>query len=141
MENIEVIARAVIVKNNKILLCRNKGAAHYYIPGGHVEFGEKAEVALAREFQEEVGAFISNFHFIGISENTYTDEDNVFHHEINLTFSAEIEEKEIISLEDHLEFAWIDLEKFTETKIMPLDLKEKIFSWIKEQKIFWSSEI
>ena len=141
MENIEVIARAVVIKNNKILLCKAKNKPHYYFPGGHVEFGEKAEIALAREFQEEIAVEVFNFNFIGISENTYTDKKEIFHHEINLTFSAEIEEDEVMSREDHLEFAWIDLEKFQETKIMPLDLKAKIGNWFSNKNTFWSSEI
>ena len=140
-KNIEVIARAIVIKNDKILLCKNKQKPHYFIPGGHVEFGEKAEITLVREFQEEVGASVSNFNFIGVSENTYTDEKEIFHHEINLTFSAEIKEDEIISQEDHLEFAWIELEKFSETLVKPEELKEKISCWFINKKIFWSSEI
>ena len=141
MENIEVIARAVVIKNNKILLCKAKNKPHYYFPGGHVEFGEKAQIALAREFQEEIGVNISNLKFIGIAEGVYTDEKGVIHHEINLTFEGQIKEKEIFSQEAHLEFSWIELEKIPETLIKPLDLIGAISRWLSDRKIFWSSEI
>lgn len=140
MENIEVIARALVVKNNKVLLCKAKTKPHYFVPGGHVEFGEKAEIALAREFQEEIKSAVSDLKFIGATEGVYADEKGIFHHEINLIFEGQLQEENIVSQEDHLEFVWIELEKLSETIIKPVGVKEKIISWIKDQKIFWASE-
>jgi len=48
------IARAVIVKDNKILIAKMKGA-HSFLPGGGVELGEGSKSALQRELQEELG--------------------------------------------------------------------------------------
>ena len=49
LAGIETIARGVCVQNGKVLLCRAKGGATTYLPGGHIEFGEKGCAALARE--------------------------------------------------------------------------------------------
>ena len=55
LAGIETIARGVCVQNGKVLLCRAKGGATTYLPGGHIEFGEKGCAALAREVREELG--------------------------------------------------------------------------------------
>jgi|SRR3989344_1072377 len=82
---IEIIARAVIIKNGKVLLCRGKADDYYFFPGGHVEFGEKAETALLRELAEEIGIRVSRPRLIGILENRFTQKGRK-HHEINFVY-------------------------------------------------------
>ena len=50
--SIELIARGVFVRGGAVLLCQNVKHGYYYLPGGHVEFGEAAAVALAREIDD-----------------------------------------------------------------------------------------
>lgn len=49
--------RAIIIKNNKILLLKRKkdDLIYWVLPGGQVEKGEINEFALVRECQEELG--------------------------------------------------------------------------------------
>lgn len=62
--SIEIISRGIFVKDGKILLCRSVEDDHFFLPGGHVEFGESGEVALAREMKEETGERISDPRFV-----------------------------------------------------------------------------
>ena len=50
-KNIHVLARAVIIDDSKIMLCKTTGLNNnfYFLPGGHIENNEKAEDALLRE--------------------------------------------------------------------------------------------
>ncbi len=48
MPHIETIARAVILRRAHVLLCQNKEHGYFYLPGGHVEFGETAADAVKR---------------------------------------------------------------------------------------------
>jgi ADP-ribose pyrophosphatase YjhB (NUDIX family) len=41
------VARGIVFVNGKVLLAHQKGADNPFLPGGHIEFGERAELALA----------------------------------------------------------------------------------------------
>ncbi len=128
-KNIEVIARGIIEDSTKtkILFCSPKSKAYYYLPGGHVEFLEKSEVALAREILEETGMQTksSQYHFVGSDENIFMQNDTV-HHEINLYFTAEegiFKTDEIVSHEDGILFSWINKEDIPNLSIFPESIK------------------
>ena len=57
MQNIRIRVAGILVKDGKILLVRHEknGKSYWLIPGGGMDFGETAEEALVREYQEEVG--------------------------------------------------------------------------------------
>ena len=71
LAGIEIIARGVCVQEGKILLCRAKGGATTYLPGGHVEFGETGRQALVREVEEEMGVDAETGAFLGVVENAF----------------------------------------------------------------------
>jgi len=138
-KNFEICARAIIIKNGKILLCHSKGKNHFFFPGGQVDFGEKTEAALAREIKEEIGAVISNLKFIGTVENYFSEADGE-HHEINIAFSGEIDLDEVAALESHLDFAWKEIPEFSQMAVLPQALKKSVLKWIEDKNIFWSSQ-
>jgi 8-oxo-dGTP pyrophosphatase MutT (NUDIX family) len=49
------IVRGVLIEDNKVLLAQSKGNNNTFLPGGHIELGESAKVALEREIEEELG--------------------------------------------------------------------------------------
>ena len=109
--HIELIARAVIMQDDFILLCKPKAADYFYFPGGHVEFNEDITMALKRELKEETDADIGDIRFIGAWENEFFQ--NSFHespsrkHEVNMVFEAKLASREIKNMEDHIECGWI----------------------------------
>lgn len=140
MGSIELIARAVVIGNNKLLLCRKVGAPWYFLPGGHVEFGEEAKTALAREIKEELGVEETVGDFIGIVENIFAQEGKE-RHEINLIFDVSVEETNPSSREDHIEFVWIGKEELDKEEIYPVALKNSILQWVENKKLFWTSNM
>ena len=105
---IETIARGVCVKDGKVLLCRGKGAASTYLPGGHIEFGETGAEALVREVREEMGLDSTAKEFLGCCEHRF-DQHGKPHAEINLVYELILPpDAEIAAREDWIAFEWRD---------------------------------
>ena len=67
-KEIEILARGVLVRGGHILLCHNRKKKNYFLPGGHIEFGESARGALRREIREETGLVLDRrlLQFVGV---------------------------------------------------------------------------
>ena len=69
LAGIETIARGICVQMGRVLLCRAKGGHSTYLPGGHIEFGEKGREALVREMREEMNVAATAGALVGVVEN------------------------------------------------------------------------
>lgn len=61
----------ILIKDKKILLIKKSRGAYkgmFDLPGGGIEFGEKIERTLEREFKEETGITIKDYSFFGNNE-------------------------------------------------------------------------
>ncbi len=137
-DSFEICVRGIIFKDNKILVCQQKGKDYYFFPGGHVEFGENSQDALIRELKEELNLSLKKVEYIGTVENIYKDkEKKEKHHEINLVFEVKADKVKDKSKEDHLDFFFFDKEKFQKEKVLPLALRNVLIKWLKDKKKFW----
>ena len=105
LAGIETIARGVCVQNGRALLCRAKGGASTYLPGGHIEFGETGRQALAREMKEEMNVAATVGPLLGVVENSFIQHGKP-HAEINLVYQLAIPEGAVKAREDWIEFEW-----------------------------------
>ena len=109
LAGIEIIARGVCVQDGKILLCKAKGGATTYLPGGHVECGETGRQALVREVKEEMGVDAETGAFLGVVENAFQQHGKP-HAEINLVYELKLPvATAACAREDWIEFEWRDL--------------------------------
>ncbi len=117
---IETIARGVCVQDDRVLLCRPKGGARTYLPGGHIEFGESAAQALIREIREEMGVNdVSVCNFLGIVENAFSQADGP-HMEINVVYQMKLPPgAPAVSKEDWIEFEWCPLAEISSRNVLP----------------------
>ena len=133
------IVRGIIRDGDHLLLCKQKEGDYTFLLGGHIDFGEGAKFALAREIKEEIGADVSVGEFRGAIENAW---DN--NCEISLVFEVDHNlTKDVTPLpaspeEEHLEFLWVhqdDLEKYN---LLPSPL----IYWLREGNVeSWGSTI
>lgn len=125
MKNIENIVRLIIKKEDKILLCKNKEFGHYFLPGGHVEFGDTLEKTIYKEMEEELALKeddLFDISFRNYLENTYGENEKM-HHEINFIFEAKLKEGiEIKSQEDHIDFEWFDSNDIDKVNLLPKNI-------------------
>ena len=136
-KEIRPIALGLAIKNNKLLVSEGfdkvKNETFYRCLGGGIEFLEKSEEALKREFLEEINIDITVKDFLGISENIFTYQGKKAH-ELILFYSIDISDdnyqEKYKVIDDHGETIakWIDIEEFkNKNKIL---YPEEVFKYI-----------
>ncbi len=133
-KTIEILVRGVCVKEGKLLVCQSKGAANTYLPGGHVEFGERAGAGLVREIQEELGVKANVKEFLGAVEHTFIQKGKR-HCEINLMFRMDIPRLSPGAVPEACEhwiaFKWIPLSALGRNHLEPFPLRKLLPAWLK----------
>lgn len=128
-EKIEIIARGLATRGSRVLLCRNRKHDYTYLPGGHVEPGETAAQALAREFAEETGLRVGVGGFLFALENLFEQRSKP-RHEYTLVFHVEHPEgpwpETVTSREDKIAFEWADIAALPESGLLP----PAILAWL-----------
>jgi len=122
---------AALIQNDKkeILLIkqRKKNKDYWLLPGGGVEFGESAIVALERELKEELNLDVSSSEFLLINESI---DPKGGRHLIQLVFNVEVKKfNPSISKKEKaiIEFAFHSIES-----VLELELRPDIKSYFKE---------
>ncbi len=124
----------MLVKNNKILVQRDKDGNEYALPGGHIKIGETLEDGLLREYKEETGIDIKIKHMLWSEECFWKWSGRQAH---NIAFYFLIEEcggfeipdvGEFVSHKDNCNvvIGWMDIDKIQNVIIYPEFLKNEI---------------
>jgi 8-oxo-dGTP pyrophosphatase MutT (NUDIX family) len=89
LEKIRPIAICLCRDGDRILVAEycEKGRLYYRPLGGTIEFGERGEQTIRREFREEIAADLTDVRYLGTLENIYTVE-NQRAHEIVLVYDG-----------------------------------------------------
>ncbi len=128
MPKVEFIARGVLVEEGRVLLCRNVEHGYLYLPGGHIEFGESAAVALARELMEEGEVEIRVGEPAMASEEVF-EAGGKRHHELNLVFHVErVGDGEVRSVEADIALEWYELAAVADLDVRPASAKAFLVS-------------
>ena len=132
ISGIENIARGVCVVGGRVLLCRGKGLASTYLPGGHIEFGETGREALVREMREETGLEATAGRLIGVVENAFMQHGRK-HCEINLVYEMAVPsldaakaEGAVASQESWIGFEWCDVKELEKANLLPVAMRELV---------------
>ena len=125
---LHILARAVIKRDNAVLLARAKGQINTFLPGGHLETGESLKTCLVRELQEELGLEASIGRYLGMVEHTWGDGMKA-QYELNHLFETSLptltsESGTVPLRETHLTFFWAELDKLTEYSLEPYPLQQ-----------------
>ena len=129
LAGIENIARGVCVVDGHVLLCRPANGGYTYLPGGHIEFGEKGAEALAREVKEELGIESSVGELLGVVESSFVQRGRP-HAEISLVYRLKLGNAgdgtaklpDVKSREDWIEFVWWPVDRIGEANLLPPEM-------------------
>lgn len=117
-----MIARGVATHRSRVLLCRNLKHGYAYLPGGHIEPGEAAGEALAREFMEESGFGVRVGAFVLATEQIFEQRGKP-RHEVNLVFHVEPQRggwpDPFPSKEPKIAFEWVEAASLPESGLLP----------------------
>lgn len=120
-EEIRPIVLGLATKDNKLLVSEGydkiKKQTFYRCLGGGIEFLEKSEDALKREFSEEINVNININYFLGVSENIFTYNGKNAHELVlyyDISIPNEYYKNEYTVIDDHGESKakWIDIDEF-----------------------------
>ena len=139
-------AAAVLVKNGKVLVQRERDGSEYALPGGHIKIGETLEDGLIREIEEEMGVKIECRRLLW-SEECFWSWNGKQAHNIAFYFLVELcEDFEIpdgakfVSQKDNCNvlLGWMPIEEIQNVTIYPEFLKKEIFHLNDPMKHFGS---
>lgn len=139
------LARGVCIVDGKVLLAQAIGHDNTFLPGGHVETGESAKVALVREINEETGIDCDVERFLGLVEHKW-EHNGDMHYEINQVFKVTSSDLiscvKVNSLESHLQFIWADVTELEQKRMEPYTLRSLVAE-LKDDKaeIWWESTL
>jgi 8-oxo-dGTP pyrophosphatase MutT (NUDIX family) len=120
----------ILIKNKEVLMIKKSRGPYkgmYDLPGGGIEFGEKVEEALKREFVEEAGIELDGLEFVGHNEyfSEYKNEKNELRkmHHVGLYYQVSATYEFIKSDadgQDSLGAEFVDINNLNNINIAPI---------------------
>lgn len=128
----------MLVRNEKLLLVKRKfdpDAGYWSIPGGHLELGERTEMAAEREGFEETGFKVKVSKLAGIIDKImYDDDGKIEYHYVLINYFVEQVDENInqppIPDSDALDAKFVDFNKLKDYK-----LTDSLVELLKQLKI------
>ncbi len=128
---------AVLLDGERILAMHDERSPYFYLPGGRVRMGERAEDAVLREVREELGIEARILRPLWLCQSFFNEDvAHVDYHELCLYFLLDISGTDLLSRGDRFrgpelrhvhDFEWLPFDRLREEYFYPLFLKTEIF--------------
>ena len=128
---------AILLNGGRILAMHDERSPYYYLPGGRVRMGERAEDAVLREVQEELGIAARIVRPLWLDQAFFNEDvQHMDFHELCLYFLLDVSGTDLLSRGDAftrqerhhtLAFEWLSFDRLKDEYFYPLFLKTEIF--------------
>lgn len=128
---------AVLLDGERILAMHDERSPYFYLPGGRVRMGERAEDAVLREVREELGIEARIVRPLWLSQSFFNEDVvRVDYHELCLYFLVDASATDLLTRGDRFrgpelrhvhDFEWLPFERLKDEYLYPLFLKTEIF--------------
>ena len=128
---------AVLLDGERILAMHDERSPYFYLPGGRVRMGERAEDAVLREVREELGIEARIVRPLWLSQSFFNEDvAHVDYHELCLYFLLDISGTDLLSRGDRFrgpelrhvhDFEWLPFERLKNEYFYPIFLKTEIY--------------
>lgn len=128
---------AVLLDGGRILAMHDERSPYFYLPGGRVRMGERAEDAVLREVREELGIEVRIVRPLWLSQSFFNEDVvRVDYHELCLYFLVDASATDLLTRGDRFrgpelrhvhDFEWLPFERVKDEYLYPLFLKTEIF--------------
>lgn len=127
----------IALRDNHVLICREDKDDYTLLPGGRVEFGERSDVSLGREIEEELKTTGEVGELLFTVENFFERDGQVFH-ELGHYYRVELpnafpfkSDQVCLTTQDEghdLHFAWVPLsdDQLSEWNLQPRWLRSRL---------------
>ena len=126
----------IILHDGRILAMHDERSPYYYLPGGRVKMGERAEDAVLREVREELGVEAKIVRPLWLDQAFFNEDvDRMDYHELCLYFLLDVSETDLLSRGETFTrqerrhthtFQWLPFDRLRDEYLYPLFLKTEI---------------
>ena len=135
---VKIGCEAYITRDNKLLLGKRGqkifGAGTWALPGGHLEFLERADECIIRELEEELGCTVGveDLKLLSLVDDLRHSQSS---HYVHITFAVDIslQEPSLMEPEACEEWRWFPLDELPKNIFPP---HQKIFDKIKTKQTY-----
>ena len=142
MSTTHLLSRAVIRRNERVLVVRAEGQPHTFLPGGHVEDGEGLEACLRRELREELGVESEIGAYRGAVEHRW-QRNGESQYELNHCFAVTAPSlpasTDPTAQEGYLSFEWAAADALGEVNLQPAPLRSLLSGEPDSEAPWWAS--
>ena len=128
---------AILLNGGRILAMHDERSPYYYLPGGRVKMGERAEDAVLREVREELGIEAKILRPLWLHQAFFNEDvTRMDFHELCLYFLMDVSGTDLLMRGDAftlqerrrtLAFRWLPFDRLRDEYFYPLFLKTEIF--------------